>query len=221
MIGGFARQWKRRGRWSTPGLLSLLCLVLPAAALVAHSPLAAQSTAHAAGISRTAADSCDAKVKRMQAYAAAPNPAKKLTTQLTENELNSYLALDLSPQYHASLKSIRLKFEEGRLQAVAIIDFDRLEFSSTQFLNSLFRKMLTGVHTLSVVGSLVSGAGKANFKLQEARFDALTLPNLLVTEIITAVGRKQNPPFDPMQPSILPYRIEKVDVHSGYIVVYQ
>jgi len=35
------------------------------------------------------------------------------------------------------------------------------------------------------------------------------------------VGRKQDPPFDPMQPSKMPYEIQKVDVHSGYIVVYQ
>ncbi|MBZ5497267.1 MAG: hypothetical protein LAP85_12765 [Acidobacteriia bacterium] len=173
------------------------------------------------GISKAAADSCNAKISRLEAFDAAHDPVKKQTTRLSETEMNSYLAFVLSPHYNACLKSIRLKFEEGHLQGVAAVDFDRLQLNPTQLLTSLLRKMLTGVHTLTVRGILVSGTGKANFRLEEARFDSMTLPNLLVAEIITTVGRKQNPPFDPMQPSTLPYRIQKVDVHAGYIVVYQ
>jgi hypothetical protein len=77
------------------------------------------------------------------------------------------------------------------------------------------------VHKLTARGQLLSGNGKASFRLEQARFDNSTLPKALVEEIITAVGRKQNPPFDPLQPSQLFYDIDKVDVHPGHILVYQ
>jgi hypothetical protein len=110
---------------------------------------------------------------------------------------------------------------EARLQGSANIDFDLVELKSDSLLTGLLRKMLAGVHSLVVLGGLASGDGKANFRLDEARFDSISLPNVLVAEIITTVCRKQNPPFDPMQPSALPYRIQKVDLHAGYIVAYQ
>jgi hypothetical protein len=81
--------------------------------------------------------------------------------------------------------------------------------------------MFSGTHTLSVRGKLVSKGGKANFQLEQARFDSGTLPNSLVEEIIALVGRKQTPPFDPLQPSQLPYKIQRIDVHPGHALVYQ
>jgi hypothetical protein len=221
MSGNSVTQEKPCDRCFMLRILLWSCLALPAASSVALRLLAMQSPNSAAGISKAAAQSCQAKVERIQAYGNAADPAKKQTTRLSEAEINSYLAIVLSPQYHPSLKSILLKFDEARIQGTASIDFDRLQFHSTQFLNSLFRKILTGVHTLKVRGNLVSNAGKTYFNLEDARFDDITPPNLLVSEIISAVGRKQNPPFDPMQPSVLPYRIQKVEVHSGYVTIYQ
>jgi hypothetical protein len=101
------------------------------------------------------------------------------------------------------------------------VDFDRLGGTSTRFLPKLLGFMLSGVHTITTQGRLVSGNGKASFRLEQARFDNSTLPKALVEEIISAVGRKQNPPFDPLQPSQLFYGIQRIDVHTGYILVYQ
>jgi hypothetical protein len=196
-----------------------LLVLMPA--LLARSPLAAQTPNPSPGISKSAADSCDAKVKRLEAYDAASNPSIRQTTRFSEAEWNSYLAITLKPNYHPSLKDLILKFEEGHLQAVATIDFNHLNFNSTQFLNGLVRSLLTGVHALTVRGSLISDAGKANFQLDEARFDTITLPNLLVVEIMGAVGRRQDPPFDPTQPNNLPFHILKAEAHKGYVVIYQ
>jgi hypothetical protein len=177
--------------------------------------------APASGITKAAADSCDAKIKRLESFDAGRKAGAHQTTQFTDTEWNSYLAIVLKPNYHPCLKEIRLKFEEGRLQAVSTIDFDSLNFNSTSSVNSFLRAMLTGVHIITVHGRLISEGGKANFQLDEARFDSVTLPNLLVTEIIGAVGRRQNPPFDPTQPNNLPYHVLKVEVHAGYIIVNQ
>jgi hypothetical protein len=81
--------------------------------------------------------------------------------------------------------------------------------------------MISGVHKITAEGTLIAQNGKARFRLHEARFDENTLPNFLVEPIISAVGRRQTPPFDPLEPSEMPYHIDKVDLHHGYIVVYQ
>jgi len=176
----------------------------------------------ASPVTRAAADRCASKVKSLEEFDAHRKPGQKQTTRFTQDEVNSYFALDLSPKYHPSLKSVTLTFEEeNRLQSIISIDFDKLGATSNKILPKLLSFMLSGVHTLTVRGQVVSGNGKAYFRLEQARFDSTSLPKALVEEIITAVGRKQNPPFDPLQPSELFYDIERADVHAGYILVYQ
>lgn len=184
-------------------------------------PISARAHQERSGVSKAAADSFGAKLKRLESYDAGARPARNQTTHFSEAEWNSYLALVLSANYHPCLRDMRLKFDEGRVRAEATIDFNKLNFNSTQMLNNLVRTMLTGVHSLAVAGSLNSGGGKASFQLAEARFDSLTLPNMLVAEILSAVGRKQQPPFDPTQPNDLPYHIQRVEVRTGSVVVYQ
>jgi len=171
-------------------------------------------------VSKEAAASCDLKVTRLEAFIG-QSQVKDVKTRLSEEELNSYLAFVLSPTFHPSLQSILFEIEESSLMAVATIDFDRLELSQEGFLTQLLAKILSGIHTLTLRGVLISGAGKARFQLAEATFDSQTLPKVVVEEIISAVGRKQNPPFDPMQPSDMPFDIKEVEIHTGYIIVTQ
>ncbi len=172
-------------------------------------------------VTKAAAETCRIKVEKLQAFAANAKPGRKQMTRLTQEEINSYFALDLSARYSPGLKNLFFVFENDKLQADAVIDFDRLGMSATRMITKLMASLFSGVHTIGARGRLVAQQGKANFQLEEAKFDGTVLPNFLVEEIITAVGRKQRPPFDPMQPSEMPYRIEKVEIHSGYILVYQ
>jgi hypothetical protein len=224
MIGDSVTPAPPPGRASAGGVASLFFAIALAPGYPAPPATAVQASKASSGISQVAADSCAAKVQRLEDYAAAAIPAGKVgqhTTRMTEDELNSYLEFELRPEYHASLKSLKVKLSESRLQGSASIDFDLVELKNNPLLTGLLRKMLAGVHSLTVLGNLISADGKAHFVLSEASFDGITLPNLLVAEIITAVCRKQNPPFDPMKPSVLPYHIQKVDLHAGYILVYQ
>jgi hypothetical protein len=172
-------------------------------------------------ISKTAADRCSVKLKMLEDFSSKRKAGEHQTTHISEEEINSYLDLDLSSEYHPSLKSLEVTLEEGKLQVLAAIDFDRLGKTSTRFWAKMASLMFSGSHTINACGQLVSDNGYAYFRLEEARFDDNALPKALVEEIITAVGRRQKPPFDPLQPSKLPYKIDKVDVHSGYIIVYQ
>ena len=180
-----------------------------------------QSAQPAKEISKAASDSCAQKVKRLEAHAGAPAPRTRQKTRFTRQEVNSYLALELRSKYHPSLQNLELYFEEDKLKALALVDFDKLSMNSTGILARLAAKFFSGVHSLSVMGKLAARDGKANFVLEEARFDSSVLPNFLVEEVITAVGRRQKPPFDPMQPSRMPYAVDRVDVHRDYILVSQ
>jgi len=171
--------------------------------------------------SKAAAERCRLKIKSLEDFSINRKSGQKQMTRFSEEEINSYLAVDLSSKYHPCLKSLLMTFEESRMQGVATIDFDRLGTTSTRFLPKIVSLLFSGTHTITARGQLLSKNGKANFQLEQARFDNSSLPKSLVEEIITSVGRKQNPPFDPLQPSEMPYKIEKVDVHRGYIIVYQ
>jgi len=171
--------------------------------------------------SKTAAAQCGSKLKSLEDFADRNKPGQTQTTRFTEDEINSYLALDLKSRYHASLKDLTVSFKEDGLKATATIDFDLLETTSTKLLPKLLGLVFSGIHSIAADGKLVSKNGKANFRLEQALFDNSALPKFLVEEIISAVGRKQKPPFDPLQPSQMPYEIDRVEVHSGYIIVIQ
>ena len=185
----------------------------------AASFAAAQTAAFAP--SRKAAAECSAKLSKLEAFPGKRKSGETQTMKLSENEINSYLALDLSAQFHPCLKSLVTVFEENRLKATATIDFDRLGMTSSKLLSKLISLIFSGVHTIAADGQLVAKDGKAQFKMNQALFDGSALSKPLIEGIISAVGRKQNPPFDPLQPSEMPYEINKVDVHPRYIIVYQ
>ncbi len=171
--------------------------------------------------SRASADQCQAKLKSLDDFANKRKSGQKQTTKITEEEMNSYLELNLKPKYHASLQSLVVAFYENKMQATAIINFDHLKSASTKLLPKLIGLMFSGVHTLAADGQILSGNGRAHFRLEQARFDNSALPKYLVEEIMSAVGRKQKPPFDPMKPSRMPYEINRIEMHPGYIIVFQ
>jgi hypothetical protein len=175
----------------------------------------------AASISSAAAERCRIKLIRLEDFVTLEKPGGKQTTRFSDEEVNSYLAQDLSSEYHPSLKSIETAFEKNTLQVVATVDFDRLGIESTRLLSKMANLLFSGTHKITARGKLQSGNGEAYFELEKALFDNTALPNFLVESILTAVGKKQDPPFDPMQPGEMPYKIDKVDVHPGYIIVYQ
>jgi hypothetical protein len=171
--------------------------------------------------SKAAAARCRTKLDRLKAFQEKRKPGQTQTTNFTDVEINSYLAQDLSPQYHPCLKSLVVALAKDKLKATATIDIDRLGATSGKLMPKLIGLLFSGVHALAADGQLVAKDGKAHFKLEQALLDGGALPNPLVEAIISAIGRKQNPPFDPLQPTEMPYEINKVDVDSGYIIVFQ
>ena len=195
-------------------------LLLAGAAAVV-SPAVSEPSQSKTAISRRASESCARKVKMLEEFSAKEQPRGNQTTRLSEEEINSFLAYELSKEYHPCLKSLEFKLQEGPLQATAVVDFDRLAMTSKQFFAKLIASLFRGSHTLTMRGKIIAQEGKAHFELEEAAFDGTGLPNLLVEEVISTVGKRQKPPFDPLQPSEMPYGVQKVEFHNGYVLVYQ
>jgi len=171
--------------------------------------------------SKAAAESCRIKMKRVEDFDLVEAPKRGQTTKFSEEEANAYLSEDLDTEANPSLRDLRVTFKKDSLQAVATIDFDRLEMTSDSIFAKIFSMLFSGLHTLTARGRLISWNGEAYFELEQALFDDKNLPKPLVEEIITAVGLRQNPPFDPLQPSELLYKIDRIEVQPGYMIVYQ
>jgi hypothetical protein len=171
--------------------------------------------------SKSAARSCESKLKALEDFVPKKQSGKHQTIQILENEANSYLAWNLKSQFHPCLKNLELAFLKNRMQIVATIDFDLLGSTSRHILPNIISVLFSGTHTIEAQGALISNKGKGRFKLERASFDGSAVPNYLVNEIITAVGLRQKPPFDPIQYSEMPYEIDSLNLQSGYIIVYQ
>src|SRR5687768_12614945 len=110
-------------------LKALSSMVLLAMAVLAVAR-AERASMPEGNISKAASDSCVAKLKRLEKSSASAPGSSKQTIEFSESEINSYLAFELSKNYHASLKSLSITIEESKLRGVASIDFDSLAMSS-------------------------------------------------------------------------------------------
>ena len=171
--------------------------------------------------SKSAALRCESKLKSLEDFIPKKKSGKHQSVQISEDEANSYIARNLKSQFHPCLKNLEVAFQKNRMQILATIDFDRLASTSKNILPNIISVLFSGAHTIEAQGRLISSQGKGRFQLEHARFDSSAIPNYLVNEIITAVGLRQKPPFDPLKDSEMPYEIDSLDLQSGYIIVYQ
>jgi hypothetical protein len=208
---------RRRICRNARALAFIMLLILAQGAGAAESNHAGSPRAS----SKTASAKCAAKFREVQEFGKDANPQKKKTTRFSEDEINSYIALELQSNFGPSLKGLRMGFKENSMHVEADIDFDSFQEKSTKLSERLLSVVMSGVHTLTATGRLHAKGGEAYFELMEARIDEHVLPKVLVEQIISGVGRRQKPPFDPLQPSQMPYRIKSVDMHAGMIIIYQ
>jgi len=171
--------------------------------------------------SKVAAEQCGFKLKKIEAFAVNRREGEKQVIRISQEELNSYLALDLSQKYHPSVKRLVISFENERLHGIALLDFDLIGSLSEGLLPKIVNMLLTGKHIVAARGQVQSSNGMAAFHLEQAWLDGNTLPSLIIEEIIATVCKKQRPPFNPFQPSEMPYRIQSIELRKGFVTIYQ
>jgi hypothetical protein len=161
------------------------------------------------------------KIEQIEDFASNHEKGKTQNTRLTEEEINAYLDLNIKSDYKSCLERLHIAFNQDILDGYAKIDFTCVKEKSGDSLPVLMTRMFSGTHVLSIQGRIHSARGEGRFELEQARFDDIGLPGFLVEQAISSICRRQDPPFDPMDSYPLPYNIEKITIHPGYIQIFQ
>ncbi len=143
----------------------------------------------------------------------------KRTYELTEKELNAYLSAQLYQQDQKAVESIDLLIKEGTFLTRVEVNTDELQVKGDDGTIGYLRLLLRGTQTLEVEGKLQAADGLASYLVQEARLSGISLPAPWVNSLLSSLGKKNNPPFDPTEPFEMPYGIQSVTFHPGKVMM--
>jgi hypothetical protein len=187
--------------------------------------LAAAVSALGADATPTAEDSARlrAKVDAIARNAELPTPSP-LLTQITEREVNAYFAFDGRPHLPAGLADPRIVIQRDlSLLGTATLDLDavRQQRQSRGWLDPL--AYLSGKMAVSVSGRLESANGLARFLLDSAKIGGITVPKVVVQELLTFYSKSPSSPrgLNLDDPYPLPAHIRRIDVRRGEALVTQ
>ena len=141
------------------------------------------------------------------------------TYQVSEEELNAYLSAQLLQQHQKAVESIAMLLKEGTFLTRVEVNVDELQFPEDDVTTGYLRLLLKGIQTLEIEGKLEAENGLATYRVQEARLSGITLPALLVNNLLSSLGKKNDPPFDPTQPFEMPYGIQSFTFQPGKVIM--
>ncbi len=141
------------------------------------------------------------------------------TYQVTEEELNAYLSAQLHQQHQKAVESIVLLLKEGTFLTRVEVNVDELQFPVDDVMTGYLRLLLKGIQTLEIEGTLEAEKGLATYRVQEARLSGIPIPAQLVNYLLSSLGKKNNPPFDPTQPFEMPYGIQSFTFQPGNVIM--
>jgi hypothetical protein len=172
---------------------------------------------------RADADRFRAKVDAITRFAEKP-ASTPLVTRITEAELNAYLAYDAQRQLPAGLAEPRITVLPSLdLSGTALVDLDavRKQRQSRGWLDPL--NYLSGTLAVAVVGRLEATQGQARFALQSASIGGVTVPKMIVQELVSFFSKTDANPrgINIDDPYPLPARIREIDIRLGEAFVKQ
>jgi len=141
------------------------------------------------------------------------------TYQVTEEELNAYLSAQLYQQHQKAVESIALFLKEGTFLTRVEVNVDELQFHGDDVTTGYLRLLLKGIQILEIEGKLESENGLATYRVQEARLSGIPIPARLVDNLLSSLGKKNDPPFDPTQPFEMPYGIQSFTFQLGKVMM--
>ena len=141
------------------------------------------------------------------------------TYELTEKELNAYLSAQLYQQDQKAVESVDLMIKEGTFLTRVEVNTDELEVKGDDATIGYLRLLLRGTQTLEIEGRLQAENGLASYLVQEARLSGISLPAPWVNSLLSSLGKRNNPPFDPTEPFEMPYGIRSVTFHPGKVMM--
>jgi hypothetical protein len=161
------------------------------------------------------------KLETIQANAERES-VKPLRVTLLETELNAFLldgGASLPPgvlEPHVSLLG------PGQVSGSAIVDLDAVRKQNQPGALSPLA-YLSGKLPVSVTGLLKSSNGQAQFELQSAEVNGISVPKILIAELVSYYTRSAALPntISLDSPFPLPERIKQIDVQRGQVIIIQ
>lgn len=142
------------------------------------------------------------------------------TYVLYEGDLNAFLKSQLEERQRNGIRDLSIRLSEGTITTYLKVNMDELELNGESVSLGFFKALLEGTQRLEVEGKLVAEDGIGTFTAERARLNDIPIPGSLVNRILSAVGRRQEPPFDPTQPFQMPYGIQRVTVEPGKVTIF-
>jgi len=197
-------------RWTAPGLA-----MLSLAGLLAVSSTSAVEPEPS--LSREAAGSAAIKFHQIQ-EGSLPGHSLGLV-RISETEANSYLRYEMASDLPPGVSKARVRFQPGRPQGFAEVNFDKIKEASKTPPNYLVDYILRGVHTVGVDGTLYGSGGSGQFHLESVTLDGMAMPRVVVDYLIDHYLKAHYPDISVDRPFPLPYSIDKVSVEAGALIV--
>jgi hypothetical protein len=195
-----------------------------ARAMLAVAALAC-CTAHAQDHTRAEADAMQAKIERIAAAAETPRAATAppLHTQISEREINAYLALEGPELLPAGIAMPRAQLgDAGRVRAHAVVDLDAVRRSRER---SPFDPLayLAGAVEVVATGRFEADGGEGVIRYESATVGGVAVPKTVAQELLkfytSTPERPRGFAFD--EPFALPAGVRAVNVERGAVTIVQ
>ena len=144
------------------------------------------------------------------------NPEKGQNHTLQEADLNAYLFRELTRQPLRGIEKLSVKMEDGTFTTFLTVNFDEVELSGYL---SYLASVLDGPQRLTLQGMLEVNEGVGTYRTQAAWLNDVPLPGSLVDVLLSALGRQQEPPFDPTAPFEAPFDISQLVIQPGKAIL--
>jgi hypothetical protein len=182
-------------------------------------------TLHAQDHSRADADALQAKIERVAAAAETPRSpsAPPVRTEISEREINAYLALDGPAILPAGIAMPRAQLgDAGRVRARAVVDLDAVSRSRER---SAFDPLayLTGAVEVVATGRFEADGGEGLIRYESATVGGVAVPKTVAQELLRFYTQTPERPrgfaFD--EPFALPAGVRAVSVERSKVTVVQ
>jgi hypothetical protein len=131
--------------------------------------------------------------------------------QLSESEINDYLAYALKANPRPGVNSISVKLSsDGYISTLTTLDFDSLEQWQPGTIPPILRKVLKGQKSISVDFRIHADNSNMTFSVEKARFEDTPLPAIFVEKMIQIMAARQPEHYDTTRPLPIPFDVRKV-----------
>lgn len=141
------------------------------------------------------------------------------TFTLPEEDVNDFVRRAIAVQSRKEIKSAVFSFREGFFRLVLTVDLEGMQPQSTSTTGRLLGSLLSGVQVIDVEGDLTVNDGQGVYSTRQATLNGMTIPAVLVDQVLSYLGSTLKPPFDPTKPFTMPGGVKSVEFQPGKVVV--